>query len=585
MAELREFIGRLHPLVLHLPIGLLLGALLLELLVARGKLARSGYAVYLWFAALSACVTATSGWLLGHSGDYGGETVEWHERLGIGVAATALVAALVHDASGRSRVRITLQRVFLVVACVLMIPAGHLGSELTHGASWLAWPERERAAESTPPPPQAETEREGEPAPGTGEITPAGGDARPPIVADAPSLAEPAPAAEPAPGVPPGLTFAADVAPILAARCTNCHGESKRKGKLRLDSHAALLAGGDSGPALVPGDAVASLFLVRATLPLEHEDHMPPEGKPQPTAEELDVLARWVAAGAPAGPGETDPAGDAGDVRIDAQGDGGADAENEPANEPANETGAAHPASPPSVADADALAALDRALVHHETARGDGGGLAVDVAAVAGAFDDAAFERLLAPLGAEVVELSLARSAITDATLARLAAFPRLARLDLRATGVTTAGLAALAGHPALAELVLARTRLDDGAAVALAGLPRLARVVLWDAGVGPDALAELRARPGLTVEAGDTPAAAALETEGELVFTSDRPLPGAELVPAALRPVNATCPVSGSPVNPEYSVVHAGRVVGVCCRNCPGEFWDAPERFADALR
>jgi uncharacterized membrane protein len=549
MAELREFVGRLHPLVLHLPIGLLLGALLLELLVARGKLARSGYALYLWIAALSACVTAGSGWLLGHSGDYGGETVEWHERLGIATAVTALLAALVHDASGRSRVRLTLQRVLLVAACVLLIPAGHFGSELTHGADWLPWPGRdEREPEPAPPPAPADAEIAAAPAPAS--VTP--------------------PAAEP----PAGPAYATDVAPILAERCAPCHGESKRKGKLRLDSPAGLMQGGESGPVLVPGDPAASLFLVRATLPLEHEDHMPPDGKPQPTADELDVLARWVAAGAPFG-GATGGGG-ASPAPLESE-------DAEPADDGEPDTGAAQP-EPAPAPDAEALAALDAALVHHEPARGLPG-LAVDVAAVATTFDDAALERLLVPLGAHVVELSLARSAITDAALAHLAAFPRLARLDLRATGVTTAGLAALAGHPALAELVLARTRLDDGAVAALAAIPRLERVALWDAGFSPEALAELRGRADLTVDAGDAPEAVALETEGELVFSSDRPLPGAELVPEALRPVNATCPVSGSPVNPEYAVVHEGRVVGFCCPNCPRDFWSDPARFADALR
>ena len=94
---------------------------------------------------------------------------------------------------------------------------------------------------------------------------------------------------------------------------------------------------------------------------------------------------------------------------------------------------------------------------------------------------------------------------------------------------------------------------------------------------------------PGRAVQAGDEPPAEVLEVEGELVFSSDRPQPGAELVPEALRPVNATCPVSGSPVNPEYSLVHAfadgSRVVGFCCPKCPAEFWADPAAFEAKLR
>ena len=100
--------------------------------------------------------------------------------------------------------------------------------------------------------------------------------------------------------------------------------------------------------------------------------------------------------------------------------------------------------------------------------------------------------------------------------------------------------------------------------------------------------MARLRASDRLQVNAGDESEAAVLEREGELAFTSDRALPGAELVPEALRPVNTTCPVSGSPVNPKYALVHTSggvtRVVGFCCPNCPKEFWADPAKFEAKL-
>ena len=52
----------------------------------------------------------------------------------------------------------------------------------------------------------------------------------------------------------------------------------------------------------------------------------------------------------------------------------------------------------------------------------------------------------------------------------------------------------------------------------------------------------------------------------------------------AALKPVNATCPVSGEPVNPKYTVVFEGRVVGFCCPNCPGKFWANPQEYKAKL-
>ena len=87
------------------------------------------------------------------------------------------------------------------------------------------------------------------------------------------------------------------VAPVLAAKCAGCHGEEKQKGKLRLDSLEAILAGSD-GENVVPGDPAASLFIERIHLPLDDDDHMPPEDKEQLTANEIKLLEFWIKSGA-----------------------------------------------------------------------------------------------------------------------------------------------------------------------------------------------------------------------------------------------------------------------------------------------
>src|ERR1019366_4787199 len=55
--------------------------------------------------------------------------------------------------------------------------------------------------------------------------------------------------------------FERKIRPILAGTCFKCHGGEKTNGKLRVDSRAALLQGGRSGPALVPGDPDKSLLV------------------------------------------------------------------------------------------------------------------------------------------------------------------------------------------------------------------------------------------------------------------------------------------------------------------------------------
>ena len=87
--------------------------------------------------------------------------------------------------------------------------------------------------------------------------------------------------------------FETKIRPILANRCAECHGTKKEHGALRLDSHAAVLAGGDSGPAVVPFKPDESL-LIEAVRRESYE--MPPDEElPQ---EEVDLLTEWVKQGA-----------------------------------------------------------------------------------------------------------------------------------------------------------------------------------------------------------------------------------------------------------------------------------------------
>lgn len=90
-----------------------------------------------------------------------------------------------------------------------------------------------------------------------------------------------------------GKFFEQHVRPLLATKCIKCHGPEKQKGSLRLDSLEALLEGGDSGPALVPGEAAESL-LVEAVRYESYE--MPPTG--QLPDEEIAHLVDWIATGA-----------------------------------------------------------------------------------------------------------------------------------------------------------------------------------------------------------------------------------------------------------------------------------------------
>jgi len=103
---------------------------------------------------------------------------------------------------------------------------------------------------------------------------------------------QPAATAETAPVQTAAVSFAADVLPIFEESCTRCHGGSRQSGGLRLDSYAALMAGGDEGAVVIPNDAAGSLLVELIT-----SGKMPRNAASLP-ADELTLITDWVNAGA-----------------------------------------------------------------------------------------------------------------------------------------------------------------------------------------------------------------------------------------------------------------------------------------------
>jgi mono/diheme cytochrome c family protein len=499
---LLQFLGRLHPLVLHLPIGLLIGLVFVDALgwIRRQPLDAALRQALAWLAAASAIAAAGSGLLLSQEDGYVADAVDQHKWLGIAVASVALLtASLSHAARWRRAYAVALG-----IAVALLFPTGHLGAGLTHGDAFLFEPFDQ------PTPAAATEERE--------------------------SLGE----------------YATVVASIFAQRCGSCHGAVRRKGGLALHTPETLLAGGADGPVIVPGDVQASEVIRRLRAPLDAEDHMPPAGKQQPSVAEIAAIEQWIAAGASFGDFSAPPATQP--MRTDDQ--------------------AERLLGPPPYA---ALEALRERLVHVETIDPRSGRLWIDFSAVPDVTDEDVIT-LLDPLRGHVVELSLARTAVTDAVLESVADLPRLERLDVSATAVTANGIAACQRASALAWLNLAGTSLDDAAAKQLAQLPSLEWVNVWQTGLAPHAIeALLEKRTDLRIVTGSDLAAAASETEPELRFSSDAPIPSVA-APISLEPENERCPVSGKPVDKRFAILYDSRVIAFCCPNCAAEFWAAPQ-------
>ncbi len=525
MSELLEVLGRVHPMVLHVPIGFFLALALLEFLVpaSESAAARKASGWLVLFTALATIVAVVTGLVHGRQPEFSGETFELHRNLGLALVPVAIFACWAQRRiGGAANSGRGMYRAALVVGLGLLVPTGHFGAELTHGPGFLTEP-----------------------------LT------REPI----------------APPLPPAAPSSYDsvIRPLLDAHCGDCHGGKKQKGGLSLASAESIAAGGRHGPAVNLAAPATSLMLQRIELALDHDKHMPPEDHEQPSAGKLAALKAWLLAGAPF---EGVVAG----VQVDSA---------SPVVSQASGTGAGLSALVP--ADPAALAALRDALVHVQPVSQDYPTLLwVDFAAVAKSLDDASIRALLAPLAGQLCDVSLARTLVGDGTIVWLADCKSLRRLDLRATALSDTGLAAIAGHATLAELVLSQNKLTDAAVDSLISMGALARVHLWRSGISPEAIARLKsARPELSIDDGATPDSVALEADTAIVLSKGpAAAPAAAALAAAptLVPVNMKCPVTGSPVNPRYTIVHEGRVIGFCCPNCPKEFWADPTKFADRL-
>jgi len=255
------FLGRFHPTVLHFPIALLLLAALLEMLqIASCGRWRFPVAAILFLGSLSAVTAMALGWLLMEADAVTGVLAERHRQGGIVVAILAVAALFVRliPAGETRRVGQWSYRALLLATCIMLLRASHDGGTLTHGEDYLT----EYAPWRKPAPPVALA-----------------------FPTDKPIVQ--------------WDVYAHVVTPILQTRCYECHAAKNAKGGLVLDSWVGLQRGGKNGAVLVAGQPEKSPLLERMNLPPEQKEHMPPRRKPQPTPEEMALLRRWIALGAP----------------------------------------------------------------------------------------------------------------------------------------------------------------------------------------------------------------------------------------------------------------------------------------------
>ena len=518
-----------------MPIGFIVLLAALELLARfpRFSHANRSAGLILALAGPLAILTALCGWLLSRAGGYENRLLGWHQWTGIGTAAACLAAGLLY-ALHRERA----YRWCLFSMLPLLALASHFGGSLTHGSDYLV--------RYAPAPLRAFLGRGNQPRP-----NPRNG-----------------------PQWPDLQVFTDIIQPVLQHNCVSCHGPEKAKAALRLDSLSAVLKGGKSGRVLVPGQAAQSELLRRLRLPPENDEHMPPQGKPQPAQDDLALLEWWIAAGAPPDEraGQLNPPANITRIlaaRFAGQAPGAQAFPPKPLNEVALLAAQL----------GDELGIVLTALSPTEP------WLQCNAGVARAAFGDAQLAKLT-PLGPNLRWLDLSGTKVTDAGLARLETMPNLTRLHLERTAITDTGLACLARLGSLEFLDLYGTAVTDAGLEQLQKLPQLKRLYLWQTGVTPagaKAFAEARADQG-QIERWQE------EIEQLQAKIKDHQVQvdlGTALTSRSstnATPVNSQCPVSGKPADPAKTLFHEGRLVAFCCDDCKAKFQQDPKPYLNKL-
>lgn len=420
LLSIAEFIGHFHPVLVHLPIGILLLAGLFQLLSRKEKfvLLQPATGVALFWGMLSAIASCISGYFLSRGDDYDQQLVTAHQWFGISVAAVSLLAYLLYKKKN------SFGKWIILLLVILIVVTGHLGGSLTHGSDYL-----------------------------TKAFSGVAGD-----MADE---------RKDIPDVQEAAVYADIIQPLFHRKCYTCHNATKKKGGLRLDKPELILKGGKDGVVIKPGNADESDMVKRLLLPRNHEDHMPPKEKPQLKETEIALLHWWISTGASFDkktkeleqPEKLKPALLA-------------------LQKEEKKILADIPESPVEKGNDNAIQKLkQRGIVIIPVAQNSHYLMANFV--TADSITDKDLDLLL-PLKKQLVWLKLSSKKITDEGLKTIRQLNNLTRLQLDNTLITDKGLISLQSLTSLQYLNLVATKITAQGVVELKGLPKLQSVYLY---------------------------------------------------------------------------------------------------------
>lgn len=375
----------------------------------------------LW-SAFAAVITALAGVFLSKESTYDGSAIQWHKWLGTLTSLLLLTLYLVKDTKDKGK---TSQKWLSILPLATVLIAGHLGGDLTHGTGYVLAPLKALNGEKPP--------------------------------------------------LDKALVYRDLIQPILATKCMTCHNSGSDKGGLNMEDPASFAKGGQSGTPWDTAAADGGILINRIHLPDDDRKHMPPIGKSQLSGDEKDLLNAWIRDGAPFSKKviELEPT----DTLRFLAGKLLKSGEDE---------------------NFDFSAANEKTITKLRTNYRAITPLAAGSPALAVDFYGATFfkpEQLkeLSSVKEQIVELNLERMPVTDKDLSDLTDLRNLRKLNLDFTRITGDGLKALTKLPHLQSLSLSGTQIKAADLDQLTNIKDLHKLYLWKTGITGDALADLR--------------------------------------------------------------------------------------------
>jgi len=433
-----DFLGRFHPVLVHLPIGILIIAFVL-ILVSR-KTNSTGMEkainISLLFGLTAAAISAITGFSLSQSGEYDESLVDWHQWMAIGLTVVTAVLYFLR----RRNLEKYWQLLIGFAMLILIIITGHLGGSLTHGSDYL-WKGLNYDSTSSGPGPYKNISN-----------------------------------------VQEALVYSDIIQPLMQNKCYGCHGPRKQKGKLRLDQPEFILKGGKDGKVVEPSKPDESDMINRLQLPREDDDHMPPKEKPQLKESDIAIIHWWIQQGASFDKKVKDLSQDEKIKGILAS------LENKTVESSFVTDLPAEPVGKAGESDIQKLKA--RGIVVLPLAENTNYLMVNFISADTVTDKDLS---LLLPIKKQLLWLRLSGKPITDEGIKTLAQLTNLVRLFLDQTNISDKGLAELKSLSNLKYLNLSGTKITAQGLLALKELKNLRSIYLYQSAVGKNDWAELK--------------------------------------------------------------------------------------------